>query len=161
MKTYFHYFIFFAMFGNQKCIYTMNGWVGTVDELEGVMDTIATHPYYPFCNAASDGDMNKLMQFASPDLIKKAGNDALNSASRYGKLEVIQYLLKKGVDPNNKGVGNETALESAIHGHDKTHDNSHVIQYLLDNGANITDFAKGLTILPRMKSIAPLINSKK
>ena len=70
-------------------------------------------------------------------VIFKSGLTPLHVASFMGHLEIVNFLLQRGCDPNAPTVRGETSLHLATRGNQTA-----VMKVLLRNGANVDAKAK-------------------
>lgn len=103
-----------------------------------------------FLKAAENGNLNKIKQMCEsmPEIIKTADKDewtALLYAARFGRLDVVKYLLDKGAKIDEMDVDRYTALHhAAAFGHKST------CEYLLKKGAKINARTKGAVTARRL-----------
>lgn len=118
----------------------------------------------------SYNDINEMTRLyeLDPLVLEYAGKEALETAVFDGNLQIVKWLLNRGVDPNTTitrtgGFSSEysydyssSILESASVGHDekKNRNNKEVIKELISRGATITQKALDIvTALPEKKNI--------
>ena len=78
--------------------------------------------------------IKKLLE-ENPSLIKAQTpfGSFLHEATMQGKYNIAEYLIRKGINVNNKnGLGNTSALREAAYS-----GNINILKLLYDNGANI------------------------
>eukprot|EP00002_Diphylleia_rotans_P034345 TRINITY_DN7368_c0_g1_i1.p1 TRINITY_DN7368_c0_g1~~TRINITY_DN7368_c0_g1_i1.p1 ORF type:complete len:158 (+),score=29.82 TRINITY_DN7368_c0_g1_i1:47-520(+) len=93
----------------------------------------------PLIRAASAGNLDEVQRIADKDpnvlytTFDENNRSALYWASYHGHLPVVEYLVKNGLDVNQRSTGNWTALHAAAI-------NSHhnVIGYLVKYGGDLT-----------------------
>lgn len=101
-----------------------------------------------FLQAAQDGNLQKVreMHVSMPEIIKTSDKDewtALLYAARFGRLNVVKYLLESGARIDEMDVDRYTALHhAAAFGQKKT------CEFLLKKGAKINARTKG-AVTPR------------
>src|SRR6202044_2449390 len=76
----------------------------------------------PLFLAACNGDIESFAHLvergADTEARTSGGRDALAAACSAGNREIVQYLLQKGIDPNNNPpVASSPLLEAVSHGH--------------------------------------------
>ena len=112
--------------------------------------TIGT-PYTPVEYAAKGGhqaivDMLVARGAARPNEAKAIQWEFVEAA-KYGSLEKLKELVKKGANVNGPGLDNEVALINAVGGPFGGCDTIRKVFYLLNNGANPNTSGKGLSRL--------------
>lgn len=101
-----------------------------------------------FLKAAEQGNLAtiKSMVEKMPEIIKTRDKDewtALLYAARFGKLEVVKYLLDKGASVDEMDLERTTALHNAA-----AFDHKAVCEYLIKKGAKVNARTQG-AVTPR------------
>lgn len=106
-----------------------------------------------FVKAAYDGDIVKIQKLydEGADINAESkgnyGHTALTTSANSGKIVVVEFLLKKGADINQKNSMKSTALGTAITG-----GQVEVVKFLIAKGANVNeDDGYGHTHITRLE----------
>jgi ankyrin repeat protein len=138
---------------NFKVLATILILTAAVSSFYGCKRTINPALTDQFVKAAYDGEITKVKKLydegadINAESKSNYGHTALTTSANSGKIEVVEFLLKKGVDVNQKNGMKSSALSSALTG-----GKVEMVKLLISKGANVNESdGNGNTHLKRLE----------